>query len=205
MSKVSLGIYEGVIVPVAVLIFALSLYLIFAMVEVRGIELRYQIKSLNSSIGADHATSLLIRFENELGLSKTPGKLQDQDFLGEQKALVATMPVLGELKKMKFSEGNLMHITAFKVMNFVNRISYIDALPGVYANRYNHFLDLAWILERKRHFKDALKIYRQIDPYLNNDDDSYFFVLLHSGYCSFFLGEFEESRCSISKCCRSHW
>lgn len=181
-------LYHMVVIPGAALSAVLALGFLRFTSAIETHELRFRLNSL--SVRSDWAdpSDLLVRLKAEQKTNAAPeGKTTEEEFL--------LLAAFGErsMPESPVAETDSVLIGFYRrLITGLQRLAGIRPAQHMYLESGPDVLTLAYNLERRRLFSEALLTFQKG---LNDAPSPVTrdFILLHSGYCQFFLAEYDAA------------
>lgn len=181
-------LYHVLVIPGAVLATALALGFLRYTSAIESEELRFRLNNLAVRSDFTDSSDLLIRLEAEQRANRAP----EQKSAEEELQLMAAF---GERTQIgKPHAANLSPVALFyrRLIEGLQLIAGVRPAQHVYLESGPDVLTLAYNLERRRLFSEALLTFQKglagaLAPATRD------FVLLHSGYCLFFLADYDAA------------
>ncbi len=183
-------IYHLVVLPLALLSTLASLGFLRYTTELQSREMQYRLGVLSVRSETIDAADLLVRLKAEQAQNALkPARAQ------LPKEELATLAAFTEFHYSPASQNGMLFAEKLvsQMMKGLQRLAGIDPPEHVYAENGVDLLALAYNLERRRYFGEALVTFKKV--YLAEHLPAvHDFAGLHSGYCLFFLGEYKLAR-----------
>ncbi len=184
-----LTVYHVVVIPLAIASVLLALMFLRFTTTVETDELRHRLNALAVRSEALDTSDLLPRLKAELALVRARPLRRElpRDELGLLAAF-AERRGKAPLQPAAFFGATLLR----NVIHALQRMSGIEPVQHLYAESGIDLLTLAYNLERRRLYSEALLVLQRAGQ-AGVAREAHDFILLHSGYCLFFLGQRYET------------
>jgi TonB family protein len=188
---------SGTIVPVILilLIIGVSLFLNIAMIDVRLYDLDQTLRSaaenedLNKSLGMLAKYAVVSRAINR-------GTESSEDYLMEAKINAVVSEDLMSRNQTRQSRWNYVHPLIRMLLNGIRMLEGKDVLQRQRMTQDNKELQVAYIYERNRKYRDAIDIYKKLMGTVQNQPRLLGYLHLHIGFCQSMIGNINEAKAS---------
>lgn len=191
MSVKTPTVYHTVALPFAVFTLVIALGFLRFTAQIETDELRHRLNGLTLRADSIDASDLLMRLEQEQ--RGNTAKLTKKEIPEEEIRLLSAFPekpggdgawLSHESLPVKFFRGAIA---------LMQRAAGIRPVEHIYRDDELDLVTLAYNLERRRYYSEALVTFQKaLKPGASPATRD--FILLHSGYAFFFLGEYESAR-----------
>lgn len=179
-------LYHVVVIPAAVLFTVLALGFLRYTSRVEAQELRFRLNTLSVRGAYADASDLLIRLKSEQAQNaRADFKTQEDEF-----ALLAAFSERPAFSPA-FDSAPLARLY-HALIAALQRLAGIRPAQHLYLESGPDVLTLAYNLERRRLFSEALVTFQK-GLTTANTPQTRDFILLHSGYCLFFLSDYDAA------------
>ena len=182
--------YHAAVLPLAGLVLLASLGFVRYTTEVQTLELQFRLNALAVRERTVDAADLLLRLEAEQRqnvLSKSRRALPHEE--------LENLAAFKEQVQPEFTadQASLPERLVRRSITWLQRVAGIDPPSYVYSANGVDLLTLAYNLERRRYFAEALVTFKKV---IGREQGALVedFARMHAGYCLFFLGEYRLAR-----------
>ncbi|MFP4520821.1 MAG: AgmX/PglI C-terminal domain-containing protein [Fibrobacterota bacterium] len=178
-----------------ILIVGFLVFINASFIDTRMTELNILLQKMARNQDKNKSLNILSKYETVLKRLKTGSAESVEDYRNEAKVQAVISGDYFSSVETEEKRWNVIRPFTRTVMNGIRVMVGKEVIhPDQEMIEEYNSLDLAYYLERSRHYKSAIDLYDSLLAKISPNNDLYFYIMLHQAFCYSMTGEFQKTK-----------